>query len=65
MTGLIGPIFFTQTSAYFIQTDSSLSTQHSSLSTFEEFPAAPFILASLMLLGAAVIAWRTTKAGGL
>jgi DHA1 family tetracycline resistance protein-like MFS transporter len=63
VTGLIGPILFTQTFAYFIQTDSSLSTQHSSLSTSGEFPGAPFILASLMLLGTTVIAWRTTKAG--
>jgi hypothetical protein len=32
---------------------------------FFELPGAPFILASLMLLCAAVIAWRTTKAGEL
>ncbi|MCS6306202.1 MAG: TCR/Tet family MFS transporter [Nitrospira sp.] len=64
MTGLIGPTLFTQTFAYFIQTDSSLSTQYSTLGTSFELPGAPFILASLMLLGAAVIAWRTTKSGG-
>jgi DHA1 family tetracycline resistance protein-like MFS transporter len=64
VTGLIGPTLFTQTFAYFIQTNSSLSPQHSSLSASVEFPGAPFILASLMLLSAAVIAWRTTRAGG-
>jgi DHA1 family tetracycline resistance protein-like MFS transporter len=64
VTGLIGPTLFTQTFAYFIQTDPSLSPQHSSLSTSGEFPGAPFILASLMLLSAAAIAWRTTKTGG-
>jgi len=47
-----------------IQADSALSTQHSSFSTSAEFPGVPFILASLMLLSAAMIAWRTTKSGG-
>ena len=58
MTGLIGPTLFTQTFAYFIRPNSASSTSL-------ELPGAPFLLASLMLLGAAVIAWRTTKAGGL
>lgn len=62
MTGMIGPTLFTQTFAFFIQSDSSLSTQYSSLSTSWEFPGAPFVLASLMLFTAAAIAWRTTKA---
>jgi len=62
MTGMIGPTVFTQTFAFFIQSHSDHSTQHSGLSTSVEFPGAPFILASLMLLSAAVIAWRTTKA---
>lgn len=64
MTGMIGPTLFTQAFAFFIQSDSTLSPQHSSLSTPMEFPGAPFILASLMLLTAAVIAWQTTRAGG-
>jgi DHA1 family tetracycline resistance protein-like MFS transporter len=63
VTGLIGPTLFTQTFAYFIRFDPALSTPHSSLSTSVEFPGAPFILASLMLLSAAAIAWRATKAG--
>lgn len=64
MTGMIGPTLFTQTFAFFIQSDSNLSPQQSSLITPMEFPGAPFILASLMLLSAAVIAWRATKARG-
>jgi DHA1 family tetracycline resistance protein-like MFS transporter len=54
VTGLIGPILFTQTFAYFIRPDSASSTAL-------HLPGAPFILASLMLLGAAVVAWRVTK----
>jgi DHA1 family tetracycline resistance protein-like MFS transporter len=57
VTGLIGPILFTQTFAHSIQSDSASSMP-------VEFPGAPFILASLMLLGAAVVAWRVTKAEG-
>ena len=64
MTGLIGPTLFTQTFAFFIRSSSDLSTEHSGLSTSGEFPGAPFVLASLLLLSAAVIAWRTTKSGG-
>lgn len=64
LTGMIGPTLFTQTFAFFIQSNPALSPQPSSLSTVVEFPGAPFILASLMLLSAAMIAWRTTKAGG-
>ncbi len=64
MTGMIGPTLFTQTFAFFIRSDSTFSTQHSTLSMSLHLPGAPFILASLMLLAAAVIAWRTTKAGG-
>ncbi|MBH0207074.1 MAG: hypothetical protein HP495_00790 [Nitrospira sp.] len=64
MTGMIGPTLFTQTFAFFIGSNPSLSPQHSALSTSVEFPGAPFVLASLMLLSAAAIAWRTTKAGG-
>lgn len=58
VTGLIGPMLFTQTFAFFIQSDSTLSTSVG-------FPGAPFILASLMLLSAAAIAWRVTRAGRL
>ncbi len=64
VTGLIGPTLFTQTFAFFIRPDPPLSPQHSNLSTALDLPGAPFILASLMLLSAAVIAWRTTKAEG-
>jgi DHA1 family tetracycline resistance protein-like MFS transporter len=64
VTGLIGPMLFTQTFAYFIRSDSALSTLHSTLSVSGTFPGAPFILASVLLLSAAAIAWRTTKASG-
>ncbi len=64
MTGMIGPILFAQTFAFFIRSDFPLNPQHSSLSTSMEFPGAPFVLASLMLCTAAVIAWRTTKTRG-
>jgi hypothetical protein len=49
MTGLVGPILFTQALAYFIRSDVSLTRSI-------ELPEALFIHASLMLLGAAVIA---------
>jgi MFS transporter, DHA1 family, tetracycline resistance protein len=64
MTGMIGPILFTQTFAFFIGSNPPFSPQHSTLSTSLDYPGAPFILASFMLLTAAVITWRTTKAGG-
>lgn len=41
-----------------------LRSQHSYLSTSCEFPNTPFIIALLILSGAAGSAWRTTKAGG-
>ena len=63
MTGMIGPTLFTQTFAFFIRSASDLNTQHSDLNPSWELPGAPFLLASLMLLSAAVIAWQTTKAG--
>ncbi|HEU4683954.1 MAG TPA: TCR/Tet family MFS transporter [Nitrospira sp.] len=48
LTGLIGPILFTQTFAFFIgQTD-------------RHIPGAPYLVASVMLFAAGVIAWRTT-----
>ena len=64
MTGMIGPTLFTQTFAFFIRSNSPVNSQHSGLSTSLDLPGAPFILASLMLLSAVIIAWRTTKAGG-
>jgi DHA1 family tetracycline resistance protein-like MFS transporter len=64
MTGMIGPTLFTQTFAFFIRSNSLLNPQHSGLSTSLDLPGAPFLLASLMLLSAAVIAWRTTKTKG-
>ncbi|GKS65281.1 tetracycline resistance MFS efflux pump [Nitrospira sp.] len=63
MTGMIGPTLFTQTFAFFIRSASDLNTQHSDLNPSWELPGAPFLLASLMLLSAAVIAWRTTNTG--
>lgn len=53
VTGLIGPILFTQTFAHFIGPNSAW-----------HLPGAPFLLASLMLFSAAVIAWRATKGSG-
>lgn len=61
MTGMIGPTLFTQTFAFFIRSDSDRGPQHSTFTTSLDLPGAPFILASLMLLSAAVIAWRTTR----
>jgi DHA1 family tetracycline resistance protein-like MFS transporter len=50
VTGLIGPMLFTQVFAYFI---SSSAVGH--------LPGAPFLLASMLLATAAWIAWRTTR----
>ena len=61
IAGLIGPSLFTQTFAFFIRSDSSLSTQDSTLSTSLHFPGAPFFLASLLLLLAMALAWRATR----
>jgi DHA1 family tetracycline resistance protein-like MFS transporter len=49
VTGLIGPSLFTQVFAYFIGPG-----------VLWHVPGAPFVLASLLLVLAAVIAWRTT-----
>jgi DHA1 family tetracycline resistance protein-like MFS transporter len=49
LTGLIGPMLFTQSFAYFI----SHATWH--------IPGAPFLLASVMLFSSGMIAWKTTK----
>jgi DHA1 family tetracycline resistance protein-like MFS transporter len=49
VTGLMGPALFTQVFAYFIGPGASW-----------RLPGAPFLLASLLLITAAVIAWRTT-----
>ena len=49
VTGLIGPTLFTQVFAYFIGPGA-----------LWRLPGAPFVLASLLLVLAAVIAWRTT-----
>src|SRR5262245_58911594 len=51
VTGLIGPTLFTQVFAYFI-----------SPGAIWHGPGAPFLVASMSLLSAAVIAWRATKA---
>ncbi len=52
LTGLIGPILFTQSFAYFIGPSAAW-----------HLPGAPFLLASLMMLSAAAIAWWATHPG--
>ena len=54
IAGLIGPSLFTQTFAFFIRPDSTLSTSL-------HLPGAPFLLASVLLLLAMVLAWRATR----
>jgi DHA1 family tetracycline resistance protein-like MFS transporter len=49
LTGLIGPTLFSQSFAHFIG------------ETAWHIPGAPFLLASVMLFSAGVIAWKTTK----
>ncbi|MEO5954742.1 MAG: MFS transporter, partial [Nitrospiraceae bacterium] len=61
IAGLIGPSLFTQTFALFIRPGSALSTQDSTLSTSMHFPGAPFLLASVLLLLAMILAWRATR----
>jgi DHA1 family tetracycline resistance protein-like MFS transporter len=50
IANLLGPAIFTQTFAFFI----APGTQW-------HLPGAPFLLASLLLLAAVVIAWRTAR----
>jgi DHA1 family tetracycline resistance protein-like MFS transporter len=52
LTGLIGPALFTQSFAHFIGPKAVW-----------DLPGAPFLLAALMLLSAAAIAWRATNPG--
>jgi DHA1 family tetracycline resistance protein-like MFS transporter len=52
LTGLIGPALFTQSFAHFIGPKAAW-----------DLPGAPFLLAALMLLSAAAIAWRATHPG--
>lgn len=61
IAGLIGPSLFTQTFAFFIRPDSVLSAQDSTLSSSLHLPGAPFLLASVLLLLAMVLAWRATR----
>ena len=49
VTGLMGPGLFTQVFAFFVGSGSRWGV-----------PGAPFLLASLFLIGAAAIAWRAT-----
>jgi MFS transporter, DHA1 family, tetracycline resistance protein len=49
VTGMIGPGLFTQVFAFFIGAGAGW-----------HMPGAPFLLASLFLISAAAIAWRTT-----
>ena len=51
LAGLVGPGLFSAVFAYFIAPHRGL-----------QFPGAPFLLASLLMLAAAVIAWRVTRA---
>ena len=51
-TGLIGPALFTQSFAHFIGPSAAW-----------HLPGAPFLLASLMMLSAATIAWWATHPG--
>lgn len=60
IAGLVGPGLFTQTFAFFIRSDSVLSTQPSALSPSVHLPGAPFLLAALLLLLAMASAWRAT-----
>lgn len=50
IANLIGPVLFTQTFALFIRPD-----------TGWHLPGAPFLLAALLLVGAAMLAWRATR----
>jgi DHA1 family tetracycline resistance protein-like MFS transporter len=50
IANLIGPVLFTQTFALFIRPDSGW-----------HLPGAPFLLAALLLVGAAMLAWRATR----
>jgi DHA1 family tetracycline resistance protein-like MFS transporter len=52
IAGLIGPVLFTETFALFIGPGAGWN-----------IPGAPFLLASLLLLLAAVLAWRATARG--
>jgi MFS transporter, DHA1 family, tetracycline resistance protein len=52
LTGLIGPALFTQSFAHSIGPNAVW-----------DLPGAPFLLASLMLLSAGVLAWRATHPG--
>ena len=49
VAGLLGPTLFTEVFAYFIGSGA-----------IGDLPGAPFLLASLLLVSAAAIAWRTT-----
>jgi DHA1 family tetracycline resistance protein-like MFS transporter len=50
LASLIGPIVFTQIFAVFIGRRANLS-----------LPGAPFLLAAVLILGAMLLAWRSTK----
>ena len=47
---MVGPILFTSTFAAFIETADGI-----------ELPGAAFLLATLMLVGAVLLAWRVTR----
>ena len=50
ITELIGPGLFTQSFAFFIAAGAPL-----------QLPGAPFLLASLLLVAALLVAWRVTR----
>jgi len=54
MAGLVGPGLFSAVFAWFIAPHRGL-----------QFPGAPFLLASLLMLVAALIAWRVTRADAI
>ena len=50
IAGMLGPVLFTSIFAAFIETRQSF-----------ELPGAPFLLATVLLLGAVLLAWRVTR----
>lgn len=51
ITGMIGPVLFTQTFAYAVDVDP----------TRKHWPGAPYLLAATMLVASLVLSWRTTR----
>jgi DHA1 family tetracycline resistance protein-like MFS transporter len=51
ITGIVGPLLFTQVFAYFLRPHFGVS-----------LPGAPFFLGALLMASAFVVAWRATRA---